>query len=470
MQPAVSWLHPEQRPPSHALEAYVAHLNIIDDGNRHRRLKHARRFIRLYPDLTEWQRASLVERLGSTIRRGPAYACAAARPYLYFLVQQGLLVLDWPWIIGAQCHVLPIPTLPPPIQAFSASLCERLRALGYRSSGVWKVERAIRYFFIRHGVAVVDVDEADLAEFSQALSDFPKRDDAITIYGSPEHLRRTLAGIKTMLFTFRAALYHKHRINRPPKREVAPPKRLQVKPAMQQFIERYAQARLALHTSPGTVGKLRNAGNHFADWLVTNYPTVESFAEATREQVLAYSASLVAAGVNVETQITRLSSLSVMFHDATAWGWPEAPNRPLIGARDLPKRPNRVPRFIPAEELDRLMAAIRTLECPYQRAALIIARWAGPGAEKSVGLNSTVWTVIWMGRHGCGCRQEKRPRNGWCRCIPMPPRPLKSFNGSPVRRAVSRTSPWAERRPGYSCMGAPSLHPLSVRSFSSDGV
>lgn len=146
---------------------------------------------------------------------------------------------------------------------------------------------------------------------------------------------------------------------------------------MQQFIERYAQARLALHARPGTVGKLRNAGNHFADWLLTNHPSVESFGEATREQVLAYGAGLVSAGVNVETQITRLSSLSVMFHDATAWGWPEAPSRPLIGYRDFPKRPNRVPRFIPAEELDRLMTAIRTLECPYQHAALIIARWSG---------------------------------------------------------------------------------------------
>jgi len=378
MQLAVSRLHLEQRPPGHALDAYAAHLNVVDDGNRHRRLEKARRFVRLYPDLVEWQRASLIDRLGSyKIRRGSAYWCAAARPYLYFLVQRGLLVLDWPWIIGAQSHVLPITTLPPPVQAFSASLCERLLALGYRSAGLWKVERAIRYFFIRHGVAVVDVDESDLAEFAQALRDFPQRDDAVTIYGSPEHLDRTLAEMKTMLFTFQAALYHKYRINQPPKKEVAPPKRLQVKPAMQQFIERYAQARLALHTRPGTVDKLRNAGNHLADWLAANHPTVESFAELTREQVLAYSASLVSAGVNVETQITRLSSLSVMFHDATAWGWPEAPPRPLIGSRDLPKRPNRVPRFIPAEELDRLMAAIRTLECPYQRAALIIARWSG---------------------------------------------------------------------------------------------
>jgi integrase len=308
-------------------------------------------------------------RFGILVRGCPAF--------LYFLVQKGHLILDWPWIIGVQCHVLPITTLPQPVQAFSLQLCERMRALGYQSSGVERVERAVRYFFIRYGMTVVDVGEPELTDFACALNAFRERDDAVTICGSPKRLRRILAEMKTMLFTFRTALYHKGRIHQPPQREVVRPVRLQVKPAMQRFMDRYAQTRLALHTRPGTIEKLRNAGNHLANWLAVNHPEIESFAELTREQVLAYGASLVSAGINIETQITRLSSLSVMFHDATAWGWPEAPPRPLIGARDLPKRPNRVPRFIPVEELDRLMAAIRTLECPYQRAALIIARWSG---------------------------------------------------------------------------------------------
>jgi site-specific recombinase XerD len=138
---------------------------------------------------------------------------------------------------------------------------------------------------------------------------------------------------------------------------------------MHQFIERYAQVRLAHHARPATVEKLRNAGKHLADWLAAHHPELESFAELTREQVLAYGASIVSAGTNMETQITRLSSLSVMFHDATAWGWPEAPPRPLIGARDLPKRPNRIPRFIPAEELDRLFESALQTAC--ERAGLV---------------------------------------------------------------------------------------------------
>ena len=108
-----------------------------------------------------------------------------------------------------------------------------------------------------------------------------------------------------------------------------------------------------------------------------NDPELNSFADLTREQVLAYAASLSAAGVGVDTQLSRLSSLSVMFHDTTAWGWSDGPARPILGSRDLPKRPTRLPRFIPSEQLERLMAAMRRLECPYQRAALLIARWTG---------------------------------------------------------------------------------------------
>lgn len=111
----------EKRSADHALEAYGAYLGAVEDGRRNGRIECARRFARLYPDLAAWKRAPLIERLGSReTRRGAAFWCAAARPYLYFLVQTGRLFLGWPWIIGAQCHVLPITTLPKQVQAFAA--------------------------------------------------------------------------------------------------------------------------------------------------------------------------------------------------------------------------------------------------------------------------------------------------------------------------------------------------------------
>jgi site-specific recombinase XerD len=53
------------------------------------------------------------------------------------------------------------------------------------------------------------------------------------------------------------------------------------------------------------------------------------------------------------------------------------PGRALLVPGDLPKDVRRVPRFIPEDELARLMEAIRQLDCPAQRAALLVARWCG---------------------------------------------------------------------------------------------
>lgn len=362
----------------HALDAFAAHVGYRKGATSTYPLECARRFVRLYPDLEMWKSASLIDRIGIyTSRRSTEYWCATARPYLYFLVQRERLVLDWPWIIGVQCHVIPITTLPPEIQALSSRLCAQIRTLGYPNAGPTRVERAVRYFYLRYGSDVINVGERHLDEFAQALTAFRERDDAATICGSQKRLAPYLAALRTMLYTFRMALYHQGLVKQPPQRKFVLPTRLNVKQAMGQFIDRYAKSRLELHARPATAAKLRNAGRHFADWLAQHHPQVETFAEVTREQVLAYGASLTPAKVSAETKISRLSSLSVMFHDATAWAWPDAPPRPLIGARDLPKRPNRIPRFIPADDLERLMTAIQSLECPYQRTALLVARWSG---------------------------------------------------------------------------------------------
>src|SRR5207247_4679654 len=91
------------------------------------------------------------------------------------------------------------------------------------------------------------------------------------------------------------------------------------------------------------------------------------------------------------------------------------PQRPLLQSGDLPKAPQRVPRYIPEHELARLMQAIRALSCPYQRAALLIARWSGPGATKSCGCPSTAWTATQMGRHAFVSLPEKPIKSAWCR-------------------------------------------------------
>jgi integrase len=61
----------------------------------------------------------------------------------------------------------------------------------------------------------------------------------------------------------------------------------------------------------------------------------------------------------------------------TEWGWAEAPKRRLLFPSDVPKRDKPLPRFIPHEQEARLMAAIRTLQDPFQRYPLEILRATG---------------------------------------------------------------------------------------------
>jgi anti-anti-sigma factor len=66
--------------------------------------------------------------------------------------------------------------------------------------------------------------------------------------------------------------------------------------------------------------------------------------------------------VGTEARLTRLSDLSVFFRDTTAWGWPDAPQRPLLGAHGRPERPERIPRYIPCDRFEVDEEEIRKLE------------------------------------------------------------------------------------------------------------
>jgi integrase len=60
-------------------------------------------------------------------------------------------------------------------------------------------------------------------------------------------------------------------------------------------------------------------------------------------------------------------------------------SQPLTIGRDSPRRPEALPRYLPAHELEPLMTAINGLENPMQRAALLLTRWSEPAAMRSGG-------------------------------------------------------------------------------------
>jgi integrase len=150
------------------------------------------------------------------------------------------------------------------------------------------------------------------------------------------------------------------------------------------LLERYVSARQALHTRRETIAKIRCNVHCFIGWLAHERPEIPAFAQVAREDVLAYAASRehtisrqTGKPLLLESRITRLSDLVVFLQDTTSWGWEEAPSRPLLGARDLPKRVRRIRPLHSGGPARPAHGAVRVLPCPYQRTALLVARWSG---------------------------------------------------------------------------------------------
>ncbi|MFC8424144.1 hypothetical protein ACFUN7_25255 [Streptomyces sp. NPDC057236] len=152
---------------------------------------------------------------------------------------------------------------------------------------------------------------------------------------------------------------------------------------MQAVAEKWLAAR-RLTDAPSTVEKLELAVRVFGQWLGDHHPGITTFADVTRQHCLDWIGHIAEApapttgkplGVMSRTQ--RISGLSQFFRDTALRQYDDVPGHTLIGAGDAPKYPQKVPRFIPEQDLDQLMPAIDALACPFQRAALLVARWSG---------------------------------------------------------------------------------------------
>ena len=77
------------------------------------------------------------------------------------------------------------------------------------------------------------------------------------------------------------------------------------------------------------------------------------------------------------TRRSVITLLTRFVNETATWQWADVPGRVLFTRGDIPKIPRSLPRFIPDHELAALMNAVDQLHDPYQRAALIVARWSG---------------------------------------------------------------------------------------------
>lgn len=359
-------------------------------------LRFRRQFVERYPDLNDWFAAPLVERVGRTVDQRKAGTrhnalCKVsyqARPYLVFLALRGYAHFDWEWLIAIyQLRLTKVFTCAAGDMGMT-KLLDDACALGFARPATianihWLVHRMLMHLGDPH---VEHLTDMHLTEFLQALNRFKERPDVDVFFGSATQYDKQLKDYIIVLHHLQVILYHRGQVTTEPQRHVDRSRQkvfVVQKPTMQQTIDRYL-AVCRLTSQPSTVNSLDLTLRQFGGWIEQAYPEIDTFAQVTRDHVLEY-AEVLNTRIGVDTKRPLASSskrltltkLAQFFRDAAHWGWEDAPSRPLLQKGELPKLPQRIPRYILEAELERLMGAIRALDCPYQRAALLIARWSG---------------------------------------------------------------------------------------------
>lgn len=376
--------------PEHEYAAFAMDI----DASRHgwTRIYAARRFVRRWPDLEEWLAAPLTSRLsvpGAGAAQAPdALLSQDALGYLLFLGLRGYTRLDYAWLLAAKPLYLPELAGRLRIDLGIEQLQAEATRLGFGRVSIdatlrWAVTRmALHTGLIRAASFTAEHFES----FRAAVQAFLCRSDLPTFHPcAAEKFDQLRKSWTLRVNQFGLLLFHRGQISTPPRKIMKSIKvRAPTPPEMQAVVDRWLVARRATDRPAGPK-RFDIALHRFMVWLAAERPEITSFAQVRRDDVLAYvdeqltlqPSPRTGRPLGVLARRGHISAISLFFRNTAAWEWEGVPGRALLGPGDSPRMPMRVPRFIPADELDRLMAVVAKLECPYQRAALLIARWTG---------------------------------------------------------------------------------------------
>ena len=363
----------------------------INPNYRNQKLRRYRAFMHAWPRMTGWFAAPLVERVGrlpGETHHGPSYPISFhARPYLLFLALRGYVRFDYAWMFGAGQIRIVDAAEAMGIDLGTSELVEEAVSLGYNRGSLnqamrWTVGRIALNTGILHAS---EITEDHITEALEAVRLFSERDDLHFFYPSQQNYRDNASKQWiTHLHQLQVVLFHRGQIATQPRKLMPSWKPLLVlPPRMQAVADKWLAAR-RLTDARSTVEKLELTIRKFGEWLAGHHPEIVSYADVTRDHCLAWAQDLTESPaettgkpLGVTSRIQRISALSQMFRDTAAWEYADVPGYAPITSRDAPKITQRIPRFIPDHELGQVMPVINEITCPFQRTALLIARWSG---------------------------------------------------------------------------------------------
>jgi integrase len=370
------------------------------------------RFVRHWPNLEDWFAAPLLVRLDlhdrdqwqTGKRMGPSHE---AGTYLTYLSLVHGLPMEADWLLSRNFDSMFHPRVAAGLGLDLALLdcwVERMTRLGYkpayaRSAVTWSLARLT----LRRGDPdFTTITADDIRALGEELRSYCARPEAGFIrathvsnarrHDDMDKLATQFAkSCASRLYTFHVLLFNLEQVVEKPifglrrqekwKDQLVP---LGTPPAIGATIERWLNLRLQSTDRAASMRHARDAFRYLVRWLTTKHPEITNLDQVNRGHIEDYLVHLHEhinprnnKPLSPRTRYTYLSPLAQFFRDTAQWGWSNVPGRPLLGPSDFPKLPARLPRFIPRDELDRLMEVIEALDDPFQRTALLLLRWSG---------------------------------------------------------------------------------------------
>ena len=322
------------------------------------RLWGARAFLQRYPDLEGWRLSPLAEQLA--LPRSLKY-------FVNYLFLKHYLRPTLPYLLTAR---------PKLAQAGKRYLYTDMytrfyalgRQLGYADSIVSATLNFLFYVTAYIGKPATILTGTDLLAF----------DEEMRVYQPPEGYTFSLQTASSHLYRVRNLLFHAGILPEKVTRYIPNPARTRevfwadipnpIRQVVWRYLDQLNTVR-AVDTVRNNEGYLRR----FFKWLAQTEPQVEQLSDMTRSQIEAFKCWLqetpCATGQPYATRSIRstLSALRCFLQTIQEWEWPEAPERLLVYANDLPILDQPLPRFLDDEQASALLRAARQSEDLFTR-------------------------------------------------------------------------------------------------------
>ena len=246
-----------------SVEEYTRFVYAHTEKRNYRKLLFNRRsrFVQRYPDLRDWFKAPLIERVGCLygehVHDASYPESYQARTYLKFLAVHGYAQFDWEWILAIGEAALGKILDYANGAAGLDQLVEDAVQLGYRPKSArdvlqWVTDRVFLFTARPH----VDlICESDLDALAGALLQFGEREDVPLFFGSAERYQKVMKTRLKCLYTMRVVLYHRGQISTEPRISHLKAPRPVIKPRMEAVVARYLPVR-RLTGQPSTIRHL----------------------------------------------------------------------------------------------------------------------------------------------------------------------------------------------------------------------